>query len=143
MAYEQELLVRFEDVDYAQIVYFPRIFGYCHRVFEDFFAREAGVSYAELLKERRTGFPVVHARADFQSPLAFGDRCRVVMETLKIGRTSVTHRYRLYVEGSGRLAAEIELVTVVTHLDTLKPMPVPPEARGAFERHLARVEEAR
>ena len=36
MPYVQKLGVRFDDVDHAQIVYFPRLFGYCHWVFEDY-----------------------------------------------------------------------------------------------------------
>src|SRR5262249_15155860 len=96
MGYVQRITVRFNEVDYARIVYYPRLFSYCHWVFEDFFGRELGIPYAEVLTKRRVGFPVVSAKADFRSPLRFGDICRVEMEAAQIGRKSLTTRYRLY-----------------------------------------------
>jgi acyl-CoA thioesterase FadM len=55
MAYVERIQVRFDDVDYARIFDYPRLFIYCHWVFEDFF------------------HPIVSAKADFQSPLRFGE----------------------------------------------------------------------
>ena len=37
MAHTHRLTVRFDEVDYARVVYFPRILEYCHRVFEAFY----------------------------------------------------------------------------------------------------------
>jgi 4-hydroxybenzoyl-CoA thioesterase len=136
MAYEQELTVRFDDVDYAQIVYFPRLFGYCHWVFEDFFAQEAGISYAELLSVRRVGFPTVHAEADFKAPLRFGDPVLVRMETVKLGTRSVTNRYQLRHRDRGQLCAEVELVTVAMSLDEYRSLEMPEDIRVAFLNHL-------
>src|SRR5438094_171983 len=112
MAYVHRIPVRFDDVDYARIIYFPRLFGYCHQAFEEFFAREANVPYAVMLRDRKLGFPSVHAEADFKHPLRFGDVCRVVMETLKVGTHSLTNRYRLYLGETETLCAEARLVTV-------------------------------
>ena len=132
MPYVQSLAVRFDDVDFAQIVYFPRLFGYCHWVFEDFFGACAGTTYAKLLSERRIGFPTVHAEADFRSPLRFGDVCRVELRTLRIGPRSLTNRYRLYKGDSDELCAEIQLVHVATDLDRMSSVEVPADVRAAF-----------
>jgi 4-hydroxybenzoyl-CoA thioesterase len=136
MSYVQRVPVRFDDVDYAQIVYFPRLFGYCHWVFEDFFGHEVGVSYAKLLTERRLGFPTVHSEADFKSPLRFGDVARVQMDAVKLGERSVTQRYRLYLGEGKRLCAEIQLVHVATDLDSFKSQVIPEDLRMAFMNHL-------
>lgn len=139
MAYEQRLTVRFDDVDFARLVYFPRLFGYCHWVFEDFFAREVGVPYARMLEQRRVGYPAVHAAADFKHPLRFGDEVNVVMDTVKLGARSLTNRYRLYVEESGRtLCAQIELVTAAISMDTYQSVALPEDVRAAFQKHLVR-----
>lgn len=136
MAYTQRLKVRFDDVDYAQIVYFPRLFGYCHWVFEDFFANEVGVSYAEMLTKRGVAFPTVHTEADFRAPLRFGDPCRVVMDTVKLSSRSITNRYRLFLGESQKLCAKIEIVTVPIGLDDFKPRELPEDVRVAFLNHL-------
>jgi len=136
--YVQRIGVRFDDVDYAQIVYFPRLFGYCHYTFEDFFGRKAGVTYAELLSKRRVGFPTVHAEADFKAPLRFGDVCRVEMETMKLGKRSLTNRYRLYLGATRKLCAEISLVHVAMDLDRFQSVDIPRAVRSAFMSHRAR-----
>jgi 4-hydroxybenzoyl-CoA thioesterase len=136
MSFVYKLNVRFDDVDYAQIVYFPRLFGYCHWVFEEFFAREAGVTYAEMLTKRRVGFPTVHAGADFRAPLRFGDVCRIAMDTVKLSKRSITNRYRLYLGETNKLCAEIEIVTVATNMDKFTPVDIPEDIRQSFLNHL-------
>ena len=66
--------VRFGDCDPANIVYYPRLFHFCHLVMEDFFESALDLPYVELIEVRRTGFPAVHLDADFQSTMPFGDR---------------------------------------------------------------------
>ena len=135
MAYVQRLTVRFNDVDFARIVYYPRLFAYCHAVFEDFFAAEAGMSYADVLQKRRIGFPVVGAKADFKSPLRFGDICRIVMEATHLGKRSLGCRYRLYLGESDCLCAEIEVTSAVVSMDDLSPVELPPDFRALLEKH--------
>jgi 4-hydroxybenzoyl-CoA thioesterase len=134
--YTQRITVRFDDVDYAQIVYFPRLFGYCHWVFEDFFGKEAGISYADLLIKRRVGFPTVHSHADFKVPMRFGDVCRVEMETLKLGKSSLTNRYQLHLGETRRLCAEVEIVHVAIDMDSMKSVNIPEDIRVVFLNHL-------
>lgn len=138
MAYTQRLTVRFEDVDFARVVYFPRLFAYCHNVFEDFFGVEAGLPYARMLQERKVGFPARHADADFKAPLRFGDVCRVVMETLSVGERSINTRFRLYLGESDRLCAEVKVTQVTINTDTFTAVPVPEDVKQLFHRHLAR-----
>ncbi|MDQ3262493.1 MAG: acyl-CoA thioesterase [Myxococcota bacterium] len=142
MSYEQTLTVRFEDVDFARVVFFPKLFGYCHNVFEDFFKNGVGVPYAKMIQERKFGFPAVSARSDFRAPFHFGDPCRVVMDTLSLGKSSITCRYRLYQGDSEKLGAELEITTVCVAMDTFKPAPIPEDVREAFLNHLVNYQSA-
>jgi 4-hydroxybenzoyl-CoA thioesterase len=137
LGFTRQVPVRFDDVDYARIVYFPKLFGYCHEVFEDFFAAEVGVPYATLIGKERIGFPSVHAEADFKSPLRFGQTCSVELVTEKVGNTSLTCRYTLTEKESGLTAVTAKIITVCTHLDEHRAIQVPAHVRAAFERHLA------
>ncbi len=72
--YNTVLQVRFGHVDPAGIVYFPRIYDYIHDVFEEVWEKHVGQRYYHLLLERKIGFPLVHSEVEFTSPLRFGDR---------------------------------------------------------------------
>jgi 4-hydroxybenzoyl-CoA thioesterase len=137
MAYLQSIPVRFEHVDYARIVFYPRLFEYCHWTFEDFFAREVGVPYARMLGERKVGFPTVHAEADFKAPLRFGDVCEAELSTLRVSSKSITCQYRLLRDEGRVLCATLQVVTVAVDMDSFKPLEVPDDVRQAFLRHLA------
>jgi 4-hydroxybenzoyl-CoA thioesterase len=135
VAYVQRVPVRFEDVDFARVVYFPRLFGYCHNVFEDFFAKELGQTYSQVLTDRKVGFPSVHAEADFRAPLRFGDVCRVVMETVKVSSRSITSRYQLYRGETDLLCARVEIVTAGIKMDDFTPTDIPEDVKEVFRKH--------
>jgi len=137
MAYVQRIRVRFEDVDFARIVFFPRLFGYCHSAFEDFFEKEVGATYADVIIKRRVGFPAVRAHGDFKSPLRFGDVCRVVMETNYLGRRSITCGYKLFQGETEQLCADLEIVAVAINMDKFESVDIPKDVSAAFLRHLA------
>ena len=136
MAFIKKVQVRFDDVDFARVVYFPKLFGYCHQVFEDFFAEAVGVPYAQMLQKRKVGYPSVHAEADFKHPLRFGDVARISMETIKLSSKSITNRYQLFINDSATLCSEVEIVTVPIDMDTFKAREVPEDVRLAFLNHL-------
>jgi 4-hydroxybenzoyl-CoA thioesterase len=136
MAYTQRIDVRFPDVDFARVVYFPRLFDYCHRTFEDFFAAEVGMPYARMLGERKIGFPARHTEAEFQSPLRFGDVCRVVMDIIDLGDKSITSRFKLYLGDSNQLCAVVHVTEVAIDMDTFRSRPLPDDLRAIFAKHL-------
>ncbi|MFL5321881.1 MAG: acyl-CoA thioesterase [Myxococcaceae bacterium] len=136
--YAQKLTVRFEDVDFARVVFFPKLFVYAHNVFEDFFANELGVPYVKMLAERKVGYPAVHADADFRKPLRFGDVIRVELSVLKVGTSSLHCRYRMFPEHGTELLAEVKVVSAAIAMDTFQSAPLPADVRAAFERHLER-----
>lgn len=135
MAFEKRFTVRFPDVDFARVVYYPRFFDFCHQVFEDFFAAEVGLSYARMLTERQVGFPSVHAEADFQAPLRFGDEVRVVLQATRVSTRSVTCRYRFFL--GEQLAATCTVVVAPIAMDSFTGAALPDDVRAAFVRHRA------
>ncbi|MBK7863077.1 MAG: acyl-CoA thioesterase [Archangiaceae bacterium] len=132
MPFVRELQVRFPDVDFARVVYYPRFFDYCHQVFEDFFAAEVGVPYARMLTERKVGFPSVHAEADFQSPLRFGDTARIELSCEALGESSLTCRYLL--SRGQKQCASVKVVCASVDLERFTGVRVPDDVRAAFQR---------
>ena len=134
--------IRFDDVDGAGIVYYPQYFRLCHACFEDFFDTAAPVSYPNLIRERRLGFPTVAIDSEFSAPLEYGDIAVVELDVERVGTTSVVFRYRIRRKRDGAGAFKARITTVLMDLDTYQPKRVPAELRAILEEYLTPAVEA-
>ncbi|MEM1204826.1 MAG: thioesterase family protein [Acidobacteriota bacterium] len=132
--------IRFDDVDGAGIVYYPKFFDLCHAAFEDFFDSAAPISYPELIRDRRQGFPTVAIDSEFTAPLEYGDTVIVALTVSDLGRTSVSFKYTVRRKRDGACCFRAHITTVFIDLDSKKPLPVPPELRSIFGAFLAPVD---
>jgi 4-hydroxybenzoyl-CoA thioesterase len=121
--------VRFEEVDAAGIVFFPRFLSYCHEAMEAMLAPLEG-GYAHLVNVRRIGMPAVHVECNFAAPLRFGDVTRIEVTVDRIGKSSAVLRYKI---GS---SAVVTHTVVLTDLDAMKSLPIPDDVKVILERHL-------
>ena len=132
-AYEVTLPVRFGQVDYAGIMFYPRFFENFHTVFEDMFSSRLGVRYMALLRERRLGFPMVRMETDFRKPFRFGDPMRLRLSCERIGRASITFRYRAFNGPETEPSAEALGTVVIINLDTFAKVPIPPDILAVLQ----------
>src|ERR1041384_7563325 len=95
MFFTTHIAVRFGEADPAGLVYYPRLFHYCHIALEEFFAARCGITYEQLLARERIGFPTVNVQAEFFAPLVYGDEVEAEVFVSHIGRTSATFEYVL------------------------------------------------
>lgn len=133
MTFRSTIRVRFSDEDHARIVYYPRFFHFFHVAFEDFFESE-GVPYRTCLDEG-VGWPAVHAEADFESPVRFGDDLEIAVDVARIGRTSATFVYTGAVRGRGGTAVRGKVVVACLDMITYRAMEIPAKYRALFEKH--------
>ena len=129
-AYETVLPVRFGQVDYAGIMFYPRFFDNFHAVFEDMFGDRLGVPYMSILTDRRIGFPTVSIQTDFRKPFRFGEPMRLVLDTAKLGSSSATLRYRGFNGDASEPSVEAHGTIVAIDLDTFEVMPFPDDIRA-------------
>ena len=134
MKYAAEFTIRFGDVDHARVVYYPRFFHYFHQTFEDWFGEALGISYQEVIVRKNIGFPNVRVETQFKSPLRFGERIRVELELINIGKKSITNRYTLTRLADGVLSATADITTVAVDNDTFKAIVIPDDLRERLER---------
>ena len=132
--------VRFSDVDPAGIAYYPTVVGYLHTAFEEFFEQFLGRPYADVVGRDGIGFPAVDLKMTFHRPLRFGETIDIAVSIVRISRSSVDFRYRLW--GPDRaLRAEARVTVVTVELAALRSIEVPSELRRGFERALENSEE--
>jgi YbgC/YbaW family acyl-CoA thioester hydrolase len=127
--------IKFEDVDAAAIVFFPRYLVFAHDAMEHFFAGLEG-GYPHLIVNRRVGLPAVKVGMTFHAPAKYGDVLRIETSTAHLGNRSATLRYRMIRERDGVLAAEVDHTIVTTNLETLVSCPMPDDVRAIFAAHL-------
>ena len=132
-AYETTLSVRFGQVDYAGIMFYPRFFENFHTVFEDMFGDRLGVPYMSILRDRRLGFPMVHIETDFRRAFRFGEPMRLELVVTRIGRSSVDFRYRGFHGDDTTPSVEALSTVVVIDLDSFETLPIPDDIRTALE----------
>lgn len=135
MAFETSYRVRFGDEDHARIVYYPRFFHIFHVAFEDFFDRQ-GLPYRACLEEG-VGWPAVHAEADYQRPVRFGDDLVIRVSIEKIGRSSAAFVYEGTKAGDDGAAVRGKVVVACIDMASMRSQEIPAKYRALFERHLA------
>jgi 4-hydroxybenzoyl-CoA thioesterase len=136
MAYTSTQKIRFDDVDGAGIVYYPRFLHLCHAAFEDFFDDVAPFSYPALIRDRRLGFPTVHIEADYKAPLAYGDTAIVTIGVTRVGTSSIGTRYEIRRRRDSVLSFTADITAVLIQLDSGRPVPLTDELKAVFSRYL-------
>jgi YbgC/YbaW family acyl-CoA thioester hydrolase len=128
--------VRFQDVDAAGVLFFGRIYDYCHHAYEEFWDA-AGVDRAHFFAGAEYLVPIAHSQADYRRPIRHGDRIDVRIDVTRVGRASFTLRY--HVTGpDGDLRVEASTVHAFVGRETMKPIPIPDPLRAILLRHLLR-----
>lgn len=127
-----ERKVRFQDVDPAGIVFFAHFATYAHEAMENFFDQIEG-GYADLVMERRVGFPAVKVETQFFTPLRFGDVVRIETSVARLGTRSAVFRYR-FRRGDDTIAELLHTV-VITDLDRMASRDMPADVRAALFAH--------
>jgi 4-hydroxybenzoyl-CoA thioesterase len=133
MAFVCRIPVRFGDIDYAKIVYYPRFLHYCHVAMEEMFAGVIGLPYHKAITEEKVGYPTVHVEADYQRPVGFGETIEMSVSVEKIGTSSVHFRYEGRRSSDGAVAFVVRSTAVAVHMDRWKSVPIPEHHRKGLE----------
>jgi 4-hydroxybenzoyl-CoA thioesterase len=133
MAYRCRIPVRFGDIDYAKIVYFPRFLHFCHVAMEELFQDVIGEPYHVSVRDAKIGYPTVKLDAEYRKPVGFGEVLDMSVSTERVGTSSVSFRFEGRRASDGELAFVVRSVTVAVHMDGWRSVPVPPHHRRGFE----------
>ena len=134
MNFEHEFTVRFGEIDYARVMYYPRFFHLYHQTFEEWFSNALGAPYPDLVVGENLGFPAVRIESEFHNPLVYGDRISVRLQLEKIGAKSLICNYTIIRLSDGEVAASARITTVAVDNDSFKSVEIPAIWRDRFER---------
>ena len=127
--FSQDRTVLFQEVDAAGIVFFARFFDWFHDAYAAALASR-GIRFEKVFAEKTWGLPLVHAEADYQSPLVYAAPFRVDIDGVAIGESSITVTYAI--RSGDKLHATGKTVHVAIDRKTFRAIPVPAELRAAL-----------
>lgn len=122
----QRRVVRFQDVDAAGTIFFPRVLEYMADAYQEVLER-AGIDVPRILRDRVMAAPLAHAEADYLAPMLFGDAVEVEVVCARIGSKSVTFGHRI--KKGDTVAAVGATVHVFVDGETFQPIGVPDALR--------------
>lgn len=129
--------VRFGEIDYAGIVYYPNFFDFFQQTEEEFMAF-LGYPYPHMLGELKQGFPIVHVESDFKKPVRYGDTIEIGLTVSQLGTASVVFHFDVHPLNRNSLCATADISHVLIDTSKFEPMPIPPEMRAKFEEYLVK-----
>ena len=133
--FEHRLVVRFNDVDHAKVVYYPKYLDYCHEAFEEFMRAGTGEPYADTVNHLGVGYPAVHADVHYRAPARFGDELTIRVTCIRLGTKSVRLRYEIDRVGDGARVADADVTTSAIDMARFVGVPIPAEHRAMFAAH--------
>ena len=136
--YFTEFPVRFNDIDAAGIVYFPRLLHFCHCALEDFVTERSPRSYRAFVTDDGLGFPVTRVEGRFFQRVHYQDRLQVRVTCEEIRTHAFRMRYDLAVVpgergGVPKPSSSVVLVHAVTRLADFALHAIPNDLRAALE----------
>lgn len=134
VAFSDARAVRFQDVDAAGIVFFPRVLEYMSDAYIGMLTAR-GIHLPKAIEAGGYRIPLVHAEADYLAPMRFGDPIRVEVVALDVGRSSFRVGYRIKHE-DGRTAAVGQTAHVCVGLPVFSSIPIPEDLRAALESRM-------
>jgi 1,4-dihydroxy-2-naphthoyl-CoA hydrolase len=136
VSFEVAFPVRFQDVDAAGVLFFGRIYDYCHQAYEELWVSE-GIDRAWVFSGAPFLIPIAHSEADYRAPIRHGERIRVRVEVTHVGRASFHLGYRVRgPAGEQDLRASVKTVHAFVGRDSMRPIPIPESLRVLLLRHL-------
>jgi 1,4-dihydroxy-2-naphthoyl-CoA hydrolase len=133
--FARERAIRFQDVDAAGIIFYPRALELCHDLYVEFLA-DAGQPLHVALSGPWVA-PIRHVEADYLRPLRFGDRVEVAIVAAHVGPsvppTEVTLGFRIASLPGHEPAIVVQSVHTFVTRDRFERTPVPEELIAALD----------
>jgi len=129
-----DIPVRFEHVDVAGIVFYPRYIEMLNRVIEEWFGASLQCNFSQLHFERRLGIPTAHLDVSFIKPSRLDDTLRFNLRLKEIRNSAFVMEHDV-VHGSERRLHVVHSLVFVS-LDNLKPVRIPDDFRAKMLGYL-------
>lgn len=136
-AFVKKETVRFQHVDFAGIVFYPRFLEMLNNIVEDFYDEVLGMPFKNIHKTG--GIPTVDLKVQFKKAARLGDVLTKYFWVKKLGSSSMYCGFKFeHEDGSVCLEGEVTLVRVdfTDGRDEIKARPFPDAMRTKLEEYV-------
>ena len=112
LMFTTKIKVRFNHIDAAGIVFYPRYYEMFNQVVEEWCEQQLGYDFYQLEKEFGAGVPVVKIDAHFPKPSRLGDVLSFTLEVNRLGNSSIDITISASVDDQQRVQANLVLVYI-------------------------------
>ena len=123
--------IRFQDIDAAGIIFYPRVLEMFHDAYAAFLAF-AGSPLREVLRDDTWIAPVRHAEADYFKPLYYGDPVNVEICRAHVTETEAALGYRVVRAPDAEVCVVGQVVHTFVDRSTFKRVTMPECVRNAL-----------
>ena len=129
-----ETVIRLAHTDAAGIIFYGRLFDLIHFAYEAMLD-DIGFPLPTDVAQAPVVLPIVHASADYRSPLRLNDRVDIEVAVEKVGERSFTLGYR--VTAGDQVCVEARTVHVAVSRVDYKAAPLPDELARELRSRIA------
>lgn len=134
--FTRRVRIHLDDVDFAQVLYYPRVADMCCRVLEEFFTDELKLPWWTMVQEHKVGMPTVDLHVVYRRPLRFGDQADVHLTIREVGNRRAAFGFKLVNVATGETTAEVVHFVTFISTATWQAIPIPEPYRSALARWL-------
>lgn len=111
--FKTDIKVRFNHVDFAGIVFYPRYFEMFNQVIEEWCEAQLDYDFRRLHDDFNAGLPAVHIDVDFKTPSGLGEVLTFSLAVKQVGGSSIKVFLESVCNNEVRLSANLTLVYIV------------------------------
>lgn len=123
--------IRFQDIDAAGIIFYPRVLEMFHDAYAALLAF-AGTPLRDVMTKDSWIAPVRHAEADYFRPLRLGDEVLVEISRAHLTETETTLGYRIVRSQGGEVCVVGQVVHTFVDRATFKRIAMPEAVRSVL-----------
>jgi 4-hydroxybenzoyl-CoA thioesterase len=112
--FTREEKIRFQHIDQAGIVFYPRFLEMLNGLVEDWFEQALGLSFAAM--HGTHGIPTVDLQVQFRSPARLGETLGKSLWVNHLGKSSMRCGFRFEQQADGSLCLEGEVMLVFVRI---------------------------
>jgi len=130
--YEYKTRVKLFQTDAAGKLFFSNLFIIAHECYENYFY-DNQKKISDIITEKKFLIPIVHAEADYISPIYNDDCLLVMMDVEGIGKSSYTLNFNIKKQ-NGNQAAKVTTVHVTSDYHSGKSILIPEDIKSIINK---------
>ena len=131
--FQTSIKVRFNHVDPAGMVFYPRYYEMLNQVVEEWFEEKLGYDFRALKDKLGAGVPAVNIETNFPNASHLGDELKFQLTVESLGKSSIELAIDASVSERICLEARMTLIYVLRNDDgSIAPNSIPPGLRKSI-----------